>query len=523
VGGVPSDMGDSSVLPERDVPPPVVRRANAKRYPYFQADLGRIAAGFLGPCAQLFELRQRLVAGRIRERHPAIANPGDAPQDRVGVAAPPDRYAARLRARVDAGVVDIVVAALELHVRPRPQRAHHLHLLFRAVAAVVKILVQAFVFDLVPADTDAQTEAAVAEQIEAGGLFGDQDGLALRHDQDAGGEAETVGAAGEEAQHHERVVHGMLIGADADALGLRPGGVGAHDVVAGDDVVEAEALDRLSVVTDDGPAGADIANGQGCADLHGLLLWWWGVNGMAWIRAGAMARFPVCHDWRGAANLWVGKRLPRGADMTGTPALTCEPACRSWVGWNVREGSGRRLSNRPTSRRRVHPRRYWTAIGPDATPRGPNRPSFARPVGVTGSVLRRFCCRCAADAGVSRLPLGGEQRVRFSAARARREPAVARHADPGAVRFPSAGGLRHDTAQAARLHPRLRRRGVRARQAQRGLSVTFCRGAIRPHAAGGDRGGILYQWEFWFARHYRRRLSIYIATDAWRADKPAQE
>jgi hypothetical protein len=29
------------------------------------------------------------------------------------------------------------------------------------------------------------------------------------------------------------------------------------------------------------------------------------------------------------------------------------------------------------------------------------------------------------------------------------------------------------------------------------------------------------QWEFWFARHYKRRLSIYIATDAWTTDKPA--
>jgi hypothetical protein len=29
------------------------------------------------------------------------------------------------------------------------------------------------------------------------------------------------------------------------------------------------------------------------------------------------------------------------------------------------------------------------------------------------------------------------------------------------------------------------------------------------------------QWEFYFARHFRRRLSIYIATDAWQPDRPA--
>jgi len=29
------------------------------------------------------------------------------------------------------------------------------------------------------------------------------------------------------------------------------------------------------------------------------------------------------------------------------------------------------------------------------------------------------------------------------------------------------------------------------------------------------------QWEFFFARHYRRRLSLYIATGEWKPDKPA--
>jgi hypothetical protein len=28
------------------------------------------------------------------------------------------------------------------------------------------------------------------------------------------------------------------------------------------------------------------------------------------------------------------------------------------------------------------------------------------------------------------------------------------------------------------------------------------------------------QWEFFFARHYRRRLSLYLATDAWTPDRP---
>jgi hypothetical protein len=38
--------------------------------------------------------------------------------------------------------------------------------------------------------------------------------------------------------------------------------------------------------------------------------------------------------------------------------------------------------------------------------------------------------------------------------------------------------------------------------------------------AGGTEASYT-QWEFWFARHYKRRLSIYIATDTWKADRPA--
>ena len=165
-----------------------------------------------------------------------------------------------------------MIAALELHVRLRPKRAHDLHLLFRAAPAIVKILVQAFVFDLIPADADAEPEAAVAQPIEPGRLLGDQHGLALRHDHDAGCEAKLRGTAGKEAQHDERVVDGLFVGADADSFRLWLGGVGAHHMVAGDDVVEAEALHRLPVVTDDGRAGTDIADRQRCSDLHGSLL-----------------------------------------------------------------------------------------------------------------------------------------------------------------------------------------------------------------------------------------------------------
>jgi len=96
--------------------------------------------------------------------------------------------------------------ALEGDVRLGPQRLHNLHLLLRAPAAVVEILVEAGELDLVPADPDAEAEPAAAQHIERGRLLCDENGLALRQDQHAGRKAELARASGEKAEQHERVV-----------------------------------------------------------------------------------------------------------------------------------------------------------------------------------------------------------------------------------------------------------------------------------------------------------------------------
>ena len=191
VGGVPGDMANPGVLPERKIPPPVLRRANAQRDPDFDPHRGRIASRLLGPRAQLFEPSpvpcrrpSRPAASSHRRSGRCVAGSASAwPPHQIGMR--PGR-----RPRVDARVVDTMPLPSERHMRLRPQRPHHLDLLLRAAAAVVKILVQPFVFDLVPADTDTQSEFSPAEQIEPGGLLGHQDALPLRHDHDAGGEAQ---------------------------------------------------------------------------------------------------------------------------------------------------------------------------------------------------------------------------------------------------------------------------------------------------------------------------------------------
>ena len=59
----------------------------------------------------------------------------------------------------------------------------------------VKVLSEGNILHLVPAITDTQPCASMAEHIEGGGLLGDQGSLALWEDQDAGIEFNLYGSA----------------------------------------------------------------------------------------------------------------------------------------------------------------------------------------------------------------------------------------------------------------------------------------------------------------------------------------
>ena len=74
----------------------------------------------------------------------------------------------------------------------------------------MKIFVQAGEFDLVPADADAQAEAAAAQHIQTGRLFRDQRGLPLRNDQHAGGELQFRRDAGQITEQNERIMEQIV-------------------------------------------------------------------------------------------------------------------------------------------------------------------------------------------------------------------------------------------------------------------------------------------------------------------------
>src|SRR5262249_50226673 len=148
-------------------------------------------------------------------------------------------------------------------------------------------------------------EAAVAELVERRRLLGDQGGLALGQDQDAGDEAHLPGDAGQVGEQHEGIVVGRDRGADALAAGVL-GGIGADHVVGGDEIVVAQALGGLGIVADNGGSGADVTDGKGTAELHCL-------SPHCWERATPVA--PLLHVSTSYERHWSGalpaKTTPR--------------------------------------------------------------------------------------------------------------------------------------------------------------------------------------------------------------------
>jgi hypothetical protein len=123
-----------------------------------------------------------------------------------------------------------------------PELAQEVDLLVQARAAGMEILSEGFVFDIVPSGSDAEPEALARQQVEVGGLLGQQHGLALGQDQDAGDELDALGHAGQVGEHDHRIVERMVLRIGAPQGGITIGVAGARHVVEGQHVVEAHAL-----------------------------------------------------------------------------------------------------------------------------------------------------------------------------------------------------------------------------------------------------------------------------------------
>lgn len=131
----------------------------------------------------------------------------------------------------------------------RPQRPEDFELLVDPGAAPLEVFAQGDVLQRVPADADTQPEPPIREQVDMGGLLGDEGGLALRLHQDSGDELDLVRLAREVAEQRQRLVELVAVVVRSVPAAL-PVGVGAEDVVVREQVAVAQRLGPPGVLAD---------------------------------------------------------------------------------------------------------------------------------------------------------------------------------------------------------------------------------------------------------------------------------
>ena len=205
-------------------------------------------------------------------REEAVAHPaGPAGRGRA-VAADVDRHSARGRLGVGADPLERHELALEGHVVFGPHPPHHLQVLLGAGpppgpghAQGIELLPQ-------PAHADPQLHPAPGHGVDGGHLLGEDEGVALGQQRDAGGQPDFGGGGGHVSQPRQRVGDGVA----ARPRHLPAGPVGVHRLVplGVDDVLhrpqrlEPGRLGRGGQLHRPGPGGEGPGVGEPDAELH---------------------------------------------------------------------------------------------------------------------------------------------------------------------------------------------------------------------------------------------------------------
>src|ERR1051326_3487808 len=143
------------------------RAARTSRVAAGKAEARRVAAAV----AQI-RLHPGKDLGRIAKRNEAVGEARRSFEGALVRTAEPDRNG-RSGQSIQADALQRVPAPVESHVRLAPQLAQDLHLFLDALAAPGEVSADCLVFGGVPADADAQLEAAAAQLLQLGRLLGD--------------------------------------------------------------------------------------------------------------------------------------------------------------------------------------------------------------------------------------------------------------------------------------------------------------------------------------------------------------
>ena len=121
---------------------------------------------------------------------------------------------------------------------------------------------------MAPTDSHTQAQPTAGQQINIGRLPRHERCLALRKDQNPGGEPDALGHAGQKGEHHERVVERVLLGVGARQPRYPIGVHGTEHMVIGEQVVKAQVLDRGADPPDSPRISSKLGLRVDHADLH---------------------------------------------------------------------------------------------------------------------------------------------------------------------------------------------------------------------------------------------------------------
>src|SRR5262245_16824346 len=112
----------------------------------------------------------------------------------------------------------------------------------------MKVLAERFVLHMIPAETDAETKASIAQDIHFRSLLRYERGLSLRQDHDACRQLQACRNCRKKTKEHHWLMKWMLV-----RVGTReapfPVWVGAEHMIVDEQVVVSEILGGLNVVS----------------------------------------------------------------------------------------------------------------------------------------------------------------------------------------------------------------------------------------------------------------------------------
>ena len=152
----------------------------------------------------------------------------------------------------------------------RPEPAQIGDLFLHPPGAVAEGLAQHPEFHRVPADADTEAQPAAGQDVDFGGLLGDQRRLPLREDENRRREFEPFRRAGEEAEQRQGLVEHVVERVVGPPV-LRPVGNLLHHMVDAGEMVVAERLHLLREPADNRRVRPDLRSRKCHADLHAPL------------------------------------------------------------------------------------------------------------------------------------------------------------------------------------------------------------------------------------------------------------